>query len=132
MYNHTNSANPSYGNYYQGQPYGNGHSPQGYAGANPAPQGYSPQNYQGGQPQAPYPGQNPQGYPPNPQQSPQNYAANIPLPPPQQYQVINTDVHETLYLKQYSLDKITYKKSRCAKDQVLRKGMFDLVGTDNL
>ncbi|KOB70812.1 putative high mobility group protein, partial [Operophtera brumata] len=77
MYNHTNSANPSYGNYYQGQNYGNGHSPQGYTG-NP-PQGYSPQTYPGGQPPAPYAGQNPQGYPPNPQQSPQNYQGNMPI-----------------------------------------------------
>ncbi|KAF9802439.1 hypothetical protein SFRURICE_009121 [Spodoptera frugiperda] len=84
MYNHTNSANPTYGNYYQGQTYGNGHSPQGYA-PNPAPQGYSPQNYSGNQNQASYPAQTPQGYPQNPQQSPQNYQGNMSLPP-QTYQ----------------------------------------------
>lgn len=90
LYNHNNGTNPSYGNYYQGQPYGNGHSPQGYTG-NP-PQGYSPQTYPGGQPQAPYAGQTSQGYPPNPQQSPQNYQGNMPMNP-QSYPVIKIYIH---------------------------------------
>ncbi|XP_063620775.1 TOX high mobility group box family member 3-like isoform X2 [Cydia splendana] len=79
MFNHGNSTNSTYGNYYQGvqgQTYGNGHSPQGYV-QNAAPQGYSPQNYPGGQPQAAYTGQPAQGYSQNPQQTPQNYQGNI-------------------------------------------------------
>lgn len=94
MYNHTNNANSSYGNYYQNQTYGNGHSPQNYV-PNQAPQGYTPQNYTGAQPQGSYPAQTPQGYPPNPQQSPQNYQGNMTLTP-QTYQVSNRSETEEM------------------------------------
>ncbi|XP_037974145.2 TOX high mobility group box family member 3 isoform X3 [Plutella xylostella] len=92
MFNHNNTANPNYGNYYQGQNYGNGHSPQGYA-PNQTPQGYSPQNYPGSQGTPAYggqghPGQPQQGYPANPQQSPQNYQGGQMTHSPQTYQAV--------------------------------------------